>query len=326
MKIKTIIIVLGILLPVLSIRAQDIKPLSIGDTVPDLVLHNVINYKDSVIRLSDLRGKLVILDFWATWCTNCIPAIQKLGDLSLARKDQIVIIAVSNERKLDVARFLDKRKELKDIHVLYVTEDMVLSKMFRYRLLPHEVIISPRQQVRSITDIDYITDSSMDSLLTNDNYNLPTKYDRLDIPKVASLLDIKDRNGEHATLYKKIFRLYMEGLGSHDAFADSGGFYHLEYQNMSLAAMYKDLLWKLYRVTDIQFQFKDERLRQEVFNGIEDKKHYYYCYAIERVNNIERSALYSEVLQDLDTAFHCKTRISPEEPKTAIITQTTNLP
>jgi thiol-disulfide isomerase/thioredoxin len=54
-------------------RSGAIQPLAVGDSIPyDLVLKNVYNYQGSSIRLSDLKGKLVILDFWNTGCAGCI--------------------------------------------------------------------------------------------------------------------------------------------------------------------------------------------------------------------------------------------------------------
>ena len=59
---------------------HEIKPLKIGDKVPDIEFKNIINYKSKTARLSDFKGKLVILDFWGTWCTSCIAAFPKMEE------------------------------------------------------------------------------------------------------------------------------------------------------------------------------------------------------------------------------------------------------
>lgn len=67
------------------------------------------------ISLENYKGKVVLLDFWATWCKPCeksMPALQKLHD-EFAAKDFVVIgisIDEAKDSKTKVKKFIDKRK------------------------------------------------------------------------------------------------------------------------------------------------------------------------------------------------------------------------
>ena len=76
--------------------ATTARPLSIGDSIPhDLVLSDVYNYPVSKIRLSDLKGKFIILDFWATWCGACIATFPKMHQLQARFGDNLQVILVN---------------------------------------------------------------------------------------------------------------------------------------------------------------------------------------------------------------------------------------
>ncbi|MBI2928682.1 MAG: redoxin domain-containing protein [Verrucomicrobia bacterium] len=47
------------------------------------------------VRLSDFRGKVVLLNFWTTWCTACLAEIPDLVELQKKHADQFVILGIS---------------------------------------------------------------------------------------------------------------------------------------------------------------------------------------------------------------------------------------
>ena len=73
-----------------------------GDKAPDFALKSV---DGKTIKLSDYKGKVVIIDFWATWCPPCRKGIPDLISLQKDFKNDVVVIGIS----------LDAEKTIKDV-------------------------------------------------------------------------------------------------------------------------------------------------------------------------------------------------------------------
>ncbi|PKG22405.1 peroxiredoxin family protein [Niallia nealsonii] len=87
--------------------AAKTKPLEIGAKAPDFSLRNL---KGETLKLSDFKGKKVMLNFWATWCPPCkqeMPAIQQFFE---EKGKDVVILAVNIDGSEDVIEFVQSKK------------------------------------------------------------------------------------------------------------------------------------------------------------------------------------------------------------------------
>ena len=100
---------LSLLLAVTFLYAPAALALGAGDTAPTFTAPSL--YGEGNLSLQDLRGKVVFVDFWASWCGPCLTSLPLLDEL---RKDfpsgKFQVLAVNVDRDPDKARaFLDKR-------------------------------------------------------------------------------------------------------------------------------------------------------------------------------------------------------------------------
>jgi peroxiredoxin len=68
------------------------KPLSIGKPAPDFTVQD----SDRSVSLSQYRGKIVVLNFWATWCPPCVEEMPSLVQMQKKFQDKgVTVLAVS---------------------------------------------------------------------------------------------------------------------------------------------------------------------------------------------------------------------------------------
>ena len=75
-----------------------------NEGLPDFELERL---DGTMLKLSDYKGKLVIVNFWATWCNPCVEEIPSMARLAERMKGELVVVAVAtDEKKEDIAPFL----------------------------------------------------------------------------------------------------------------------------------------------------------------------------------------------------------------------------
>ncbi len=119
----------------------------VGSAAPDFVLPD---YEGRAVRLSDFRGKVVVLNFWATWCTACEREMPDMQRLAKRYADQLVVLAINRGESTGSARRWSEARNLPDIRFVVDTQERVARA---YRLgsgMPQTLFIDQNGIVRVI--------------------------------------------------------------------------------------------------------------------------------------------------------------------------------
>lgn len=118
-----------------------------GQPAPDFTLTDI---RDREITLSKLKGQVVLLDFWATWCGPCVasmPQLQKLHE-ELGGKGLTILAVNQGEGKELAAKFMEK-KDL-TFNCVLDADKSVGSKLYGVRGIPTQVVIGKDGVVKKV--------------------------------------------------------------------------------------------------------------------------------------------------------------------------------
>lgn len=99
--------------------------------------------------LHDYEGKIVLLNFWATWCTPCIAEWPQFIKLAQAMPDELVILTVSiDDEKAKIAPFMARYaphyRDVANIKLFHDGDKSVSQDLFQTVRVPETVIITPQ--------------------------------------------------------------------------------------------------------------------------------------------------------------------------------------
>jgi thiol-disulfide isomerase/thioredoxin len=169
----------GTFMPKLFAQLDLSNELTIGQRCPDFYFACSLNTNKGSFHLSDFRHKLVILDFWETWCAPCVSALPHLDSLEKQFVGKIEILPITDQRKETVSALLNKNKYLKNLMLKFITDDTIMRlKYFPARLVPHEIWIDGNGIVLSITSGEEVTANNIQKFL---NGKMPQLLQKKDI-------------------------------------------------------------------------------------------------------------------------------------------------
>ncbi len=141
---KVLALALGLLMSVaLFAQEEDLDAkyaadlLKPGTPAPEFVLSDI---NGNAVKMSQFRGKTVVLIFWASWCPDCraeVPALKELQ--AKTDPDKVVFVSISSDRTVEawkkyvaenemggVQLYKDKSKVSEDYHVKWIPSQYVI--------------------------------------------------------------------------------------------------------------------------------------------------------------------------------------------------------
>jgi thiol-disulfide isomerase/thioredoxin len=120
----------------------------------DAINFSLKNLEGKVVNLSDLKGKVVVLDFWATWCGPCKASFPAMQELVTKYKDKNVEFLFvntwergkENETTEKVTTFINDKKY--SFNVVFDYDDAITAK-YKIEGIPTKILIDKKGSVIS---------------------------------------------------------------------------------------------------------------------------------------------------------------------------------
>lgn len=239
----------------IKVKAQDnkavdvtLKGIQIGQKVPDVTITGLHNYKDAngkpatTAKLSDFKGKLLILDFWATWCSPCIAMIPKMDSLQKIFGDKIQFLSITYQANKEVLPFLEKFEKQRGKHydLPIVTGDKSLHQLFPHVYLPHYVWIDGEGMVSAITGYAEVNKVNIEKLIDGKILGVTSKNDIYrDFNPENDLNTYLSSSKDEKQLSQGIITSHLKGVPSQTYSKKIGDNYTLTAANVSLRFLFR---------------------------------------------------------------------------------------
>ena len=183
-KLKPFTAAALMLLIALSGPARAAGP-KVGDAAPPLGVETLLNAPDGASAEWDkLKGKVVVVDFWATWCPPCIESIPHMNELaeSLAG-EEIAFVSVTNEDADRIGRFL-MRQPMRSV-VGIVPDRAAQQEAWDVSAIPAIFIVGRDGKLLGRADPTDLTADHLRRALAGEPLGLPAVADEDEQPQPA---------------------------------------------------------------------------------------------------------------------------------------------
>lgn len=298
------------------ISAQS-KALKIGDKVPDLLLHDFLLGDRASVKLSELKGKLVILDFWATTCTPCVKAMPEMDALQKKFKDQIRILPVAQpfngdryaKSKSNIEAFWKKNTYTNRTSLTPIT-DTILNDYFPHVGVPYEVWINSEGILIGLTS--YVNEPLIHSVLNGQGvdliFNNFKKLFSYDNSKNLLILDHSQSTSPEKAWYTSITNVIAGDISANtmlpsfiqDTVQNTT---RLQFLNVDIAGLYNRMLGYKYGVKSSLTSLRN--LNRWIWN-VKDRTQYEFI-----LENYEKNILEMELVKWHNKNSYCYDAVMP---------------
>lgn len=111
----------------------------LADLVPDM---NFRSLKGEDLSFHDFKGKVLVINIWATWCPPCVAEFPSLIKLAKTKEKDLVLLALSvDSREEDIKRFLGKAKLPSNVIIAHDRNKKISLDAFQTVRYPETYII-----------------------------------------------------------------------------------------------------------------------------------------------------------------------------------------
>jgi len=129
-----------------------INPLTTSETAPSFSVKSIDGKK---IDLNRLKGRFVLLDFWATWCAPCMAEIPFIKDTRRSYPDsKLVIIGISQDHNLSKLRQVVNQRKMNWLH--FFDNETEISRLYGINAFPTYILLDGQGNI--IYKSDYVKD------------------------------------------------------------------------------------------------------------------------------------------------------------------------
>lgn len=324
-----VLLILSLFLANRIVNAQNQK-LKIGEQFPDVELTDILYQPGKKIKMSDLKGKLVIFDFWSTACGPCIAGMPKMDSLQKEIGDKIAIFLVyplkeiTPEVKSYIEEFSKRNPIIKQISLPLVL-DTNIRKILDFRV-SYQAWVNKDGKLIAKTNEEYVNTKEISNVLKGmipDWTNNNREFYNLDSPFFFTNLNITNSSKK----YNSALSNYSPQFESAVSLKVDSVKNNMRYTviNFDITGLYKDI------VSEIDSEI--ENLNNRIELNVSDSSKFLMpkgayknewirnntiCYEFES-SIMPKKEFFNNVLQDLNLKLNLNARIEIQQRPVLVI-------